>query len=248
MTMKHVGVLALAMGLVVGMTAAAQPEGEGWVSMFNGEDLTGWRTEAPEDWSVVDGVIDCDPTIGPGDRSLWSEESLSDFELHVEWRFKETSGDYPMPVVLPDGSHAVDDDGNVVTIMRPNADSGIFLRGLPKAQVNIWCWPIGSGEVYGYRMDANMPAEVRAGVTPLGNADKPVGEWNTFLITMHGDNLTVVLNGVRVIDDVPLPDVPAEGPIALQHHGGLNPETGERTGADSLIEFRNIYYRPIDGE
>ena len=48
----------------------------------------------------------------------------------------------------------------------PDSDSGIFLRGRRKSQVNIWCWPVGSGEVYGYRTDEQMPAEVRAGVTP----------------------------------------------------------------------------------
>ena len=77
----------------------------------------------------------------------------------------------------------------------PTPTRGIYLRGSSKSQVNIWCWPIGSGEVYGYRMDEKMPAAVRAGVTPKGNADKDVGEWNAFEITMKGDRLTVVLNG-----------------------------------------------------
>ena len=43
----------------------------------------------------------------------------------------------------------------------------------------------GSGEVYGYRMDEKMPPAVRAGVTPSKNADKHVGEWNTFDIVFR---------------------------------------------------------------
>ena len=95
----------------------------------------------------------------------------------------------------------------------PDSDSGIFLRGSGRHQINIWCWPIGSGEVYGYRTDDKMPPEVRAGVTPRANADKDVGEWNAFEITLKGDRLTVVLNGVAVIEGAQLPGVPATPPL-----------------------------------
>ena len=71
--------------------------------------------------------------------------------------------------------------------------------------MNIWCWPIGSGEVYGYRTDATMPPAVRAGVTPKRNADRDIGAWNAFEITMRGDRLTVVLNGEEVISARELP-------------------------------------------
>ena len=80
-----------------------------------------------------------------------------------------------MPIILPDGTHLTDANGDQIKIKLPNADSGVLMRGVGKSQVNIWCWPIGSGEVYGYRMDKKMPTEVRAGVTPKVNADNPVG-------------------------------------------------------------------------
>jgi hypothetical protein len=99
--------------------------------------------------------------------------------------------------------------------------------------VNIWCWPVGSGEVHGYRTDRAMPAEVRAGVTPSAAADAPIGQWNRFVITMKGDRLTVALNGHTVIENAKLPGVSAEGPIALQSHG-------------SPIEFANLFIRALD--
>ena len=126
----------------------------------------------------------------------------------------------------------------------PDSDSGILLRGEPKSQVNIWCWPTGSGEVYGYRMDKKMPAEVRAGVTPKLIADKNIGEWNTFEITMRGDRLTVVLNGKTVIENAQLPGVPARGPIGLQHHGSKGPD-GQWNSPPSLVQFRNIYIKEL---
>ena len=77
-----------------------------------------------------------------------------------------------------------------------------------------------------------MPTAVRAGVTPKMKADKPLGQWNRFIITMKGDRLTVQLNGQTVIENAQLPDVAPRGPIALQHHG-------------DAIEFANIYIREL---
>jgi hypothetical protein len=107
-------------------------------------------------------------------------------------------------------------------------------------------WPIGSGEVYGYRTDPKMPAEVRAAVTPKKQADKPRGEWNTFEITMKGDRLWVKLNGEEVITNAQLPGVPKEGRLALQHHGGINPKTGKWAGPPSIVQFRNISIKELE--
>ena len=126
----------------------------------------------------------------------------------------------------------------------PDSDSGIFLRGSAKGQVNIWCWPIGSGEVYGYRTDRSMSPEVRAGVTPRTQADNPVGEWNRFEITLRGDRLTIVLNGKTVIEKAQLPGIPQRGPIALQHHGGKR--NGRWSGPPSLVQFKNIFIKDLD--
>ena len=125
----------------------------------------------------------------------------------------------------------------------PDSDSGIFLRGAGKNQVNIWCWPIGSGEFYGYRTDAKQPAHIRAGVTPRTQADKPVGQWNRFEITMRGDRVTVVLNGKTVIQKAQLPGIAATGPIAFQHHGGKR--NGKWVSPPSLLQFKNIFIKEL---
>ena len=242
--------LALA-GMSVAATAATeatkQPKGSdtiepGFTSLFNGVDLSGWKIPEGDNghWKVVDGVIDYDARseAPAGKKDLWTEKNYGEFVLRLDWRIKDTPGEYPMPEVLPDGSYKLDEKGHPILTWRPNADSGVYVRGFIKAQLNIWCWPVGSGEVYGYRIDKNMPPEVRAGVTPKRRADKPVGEWNTFEITMRGDRLTVVLNGERVIENAQLPGVPARGPIGLQHHGEF--KDGKYSGASALVQFRNI--------
>jgi hypothetical protein len=215
----------------------------GMTSLFDGKSLDGWKLgpKIADHWKVLDGVIDYDALAG---EHLWTDESFGDFELHVDWRIKETHGLYPVPTVMPDGSYKKGADGKVITTPTPNADSGILLRGELDSQCNIWCWPIGSGEVYGYRMDNKMPPEVRAAVTPKVCADNPVGEWNRFIIRMVGDRLTVSLNGQVVIDNAQLPGVPAAGPIGFQHHGGREKD-GSYNNASSLVQFRNVFIRKL---
>jgi hypothetical protein len=233
------------------LPAADNKPPEGFTSLFDGSSLKGWKVPEGDNghWKVVDGVIDCDAKSESKakDKSLWSEKSYGDFVLRVDWRLKTDDPGYRhgVPVILPTGLHKVGDDGKEVTTEIDDVDSGIYLRGAPKSQVNIWMWPIGSGEVYGYRMDKTQPAEVRAGVTPKKKADKPRGEWNTFEITMKGDRLWVKLNGEEVISDARLPNVPKEGPIALQHHGSWNAKTKKWTSPPSLVQFRNIYIKEL---
>ena len=203
-----------------------------YVSIFNGKDLSGWKMtpDVRAHWEVLDGVIAFDGTRG----DLWSEDSYENFELLVDWRWAGPSqGPRPRQVIEPDGSYRLDEDGKQVTVLVEERDSGIYLRGNSKSQVNIWEWPAGSGEVWGYRTDGSMPAETRAAATPLTRADNPVFEWNTFRINLEGETLNVFLNDTHVISDCTLPGVPATGPIGLQAHG-------------SGIEFRNIRIRTLD--
>lgn len=139
--------------------------------------------------------------------TLWTRRAYRDLALWLDWRLPEAG------------------------------DSGIYLRGSSKCQVNIWCNPLGSGEVWGYRTDSRLPEAIRKAATPRKRMDRPVGQWNRFFIVLQGDRLTVELNGTRVIDRAPLPGVPREGPIALQHHG-------------DPLQFRNIYIKelPDDAE
>lgn len=245
---------AVAVTLVTGITvsAADQTLSEGFTSLFNGKDFTGWIVPRGDNghWKIKDGVIDYDArseSRGELDgRCLWTEKKFGDFVLHVDWRLKTEPGfRHHVPIILPDGSEKKGPDGKPETVEIDDVDSGIYLRGSNKSQVNIWMWPIGSGEVYGYRTDRRQPPEVRAAVTPKKHADRPRGEWNSFEITMKGDRLWVKLNGEEVISKAQLPGVPKTGRIGLQHHGTYDVKTGKWTGPPSLVQFRNIAIKEL---
>ena len=203
-------------------------DAEGYVTLFNGLDLSGWRQEGGEEgaWKAAQERLVHDGSAG----HLWTTGSYGDFVLMADWRWVgDSQGLRDRPILGTDGAET----GETVEV--EERDSGIYLRGNDKSQVNIWEWPAGSGEVYGYRTDSQMPAEVRAATTPRTRADAKVGSWNRFVITMRGDRLTVNLNGVTVIERAQLPGIPAEGPIALQSH-------------HSAIEFTNLFILELDSK
>ncbi len=229
---RNIRLKALPDGPALSPIEKCKPD-EGFVSLFDGT-LNGWREQngmqghwTPQDWRLV--------YDGRGE-TLWNTRVFEDFELICDWRWTGASVKAQVPVIRPDGTIPVDAQGKQQTVeVDDYGDCGILLRGSDKAQVNIWSWPIGSGEVYGYRNDVNLPQAIRAAVTPSQRADAPAGKWNRFRIRLQGDRLTVVLNDLAVINNAELPGIPMKGPLGLQHHG-------------AAIEFANIYVRELPRE
>ena len=239
--LKNLIVISVA-GLAVPGIALAQKQEEtfGFVDLFNGKDLSGWiAPEGEHTWKVIDGVLDYSAMGG----HLVSQKEYGDYILQFEWRFKQTTGDpYNAKVFNPDGTQKVDADGNPMTVPIANADSGVYTRGEPSSQINLWCWPCGSGQIWANHRSPD-PELVR-GALPLVNADNPVGEWNSMQISMIGEAVTVVLNG-RLVIDSRMPGVGNRGPILLQHHGKFDPATGTYSPASALIQFKNIKIKEI---
>ncbi len=222
---------------------------QGFEAIFNGKDLTGWKGLADKDankrralkgkeltaaqkaadenmnehWSVDDGSITYDGT----GMSLCTAKDYGDFEMYVDWK-------------IP-----------------PGADSGIYLRGTP--QIQIWDpWDPRTKDdvlpataedwVAAYKNGRNLGSgglwnNRKASNRPLVLADKKPGEWNTFLIRMVGDKVSIWLNGKHIVDRTELENywdkegnrtapLPRADQIELQHHG-------------SELWFKNLYIREI---
>ena len=109
-------------------------------------------------------------------------------------------------------------------------DSGVYLPG--GQQVQIWAKETGSGGfVFNHKY----------AVSPSAVADKPLGEWNTFVIRLVDSKVTVTLNGQVVMQDVPVekgvePPLlgPVDGPLRLQ-----------KSPHNVMTTFRNIFIREL---
>ena len=209
---------------------------EGFTAIFNGKDLTGWRgasTENPLDRLKLDAKA----------RAEKDKASVADIEKHWSVQNGELVNDGQglyLTTVKDYGDFELRLEYKTV----PKADSGIYLRGIP--QVQIWDslesggkWNLGADKGSGGLWNNPKGAP---GQMPLVLADKPLGEWNAFRITMIGDQVTIYLNEKLVVDKAPLHNYfekqkpcYAVGPIQLQTHGGE-------------IRWKNVFLREIPRE
>jgi len=211
---------------------------DGYSPLINGNDLPDWEYKPGHQghWVARNGVIYYDGNSEEKDKSLWTKKKYKDFILVADVRFPEKPVMAKSPVVLPNGDYALNSDGTEKKVDMPYAgDTGLYLRGNSKSQVNIGNRYIGSGEIYGYRVDRSLPESIRAGVTPKVKADKPLGQWNRFVVTMKGDRVSVSLNGILVVDNAQLPGVPSEGPIALQ----------DDHASGNVFQFANVLIKEL---
>lgn len=111
------------------------------------------------------------------------------------------------------------------------SNSGIYLRGRYEVQIedNYGIEPndLHIGGVYGF-------------IAPSVNAAKPAGEWQTYEITLVGRHVTIVLNGVEVVSNRPIPGITG---------GSLNSNEGEPgpimiQGDHGPVEFRKFTITP----
>jgi hypothetical protein len=111
-------------------------------------------------------------------------------------------------------------------------NSGIYLRGMYEIQVV---------DSYKKNPDTHNMGAVYSRIAPTVAAEKPAGEWQTMDITLCKRHITVILNGIKIIDNQPVEgptggamksDVFAPGPIYLQ-------------GDHGKVAYRNILLTPI---
>ncbi len=223
-----------------GQRSGEDLQAAGFESLFVGKNLAEWDFKPWHQghFVVKDGLIDYDGLSEAkkwSENNLWTKKSYADFTFYAEWRLPRKPVMKGHPVVLYNGDFLMEQDHPKKRVTRAHldaGDSGFYFRGDTRCQANIWSQALGSGEVNGYRTDKSMPAVTRRGCIPLKNADRPLGQWNAFEVTIKGNRMTVVLNGEKVIDAVPLPDLPARGPIALQHH-------------HDPVQFRNLWVKEL---
>ncbi len=204
--------------------------GEGFVSLYNGKDLTGWQglVGNPIKRAKMDPKVLEEAQAKANVAAQASWKPIND-ELHFMVKGDNLAtikkyGDFEMLV-----------DWKIIDDKKGEGDAGIYLRGTPQVQmwdnarVNVGA-QVGSGGLYNNQKNPSKPLKV---------ADNKLDEWNTFRIVMVGDRVTVYLNGELVTDNVMLENywdrnlpIFNEEQIELQAHG-------------SPVAYRDLYIREI---
>ncbi|MFN7997302.1 MAG: DUF1080 domain-containing protein [Bryobacteraceae bacterium] len=183
--------------LALAAVAAAQPRlteaKEGWVSLFNGKDLTGWVNVGGEKWTVEDGVIH-GLGVTKGYGYLMTDKNYRDFELALRFKCESdgNSGVFYRTSFKP-GTADVAEGYQFEIDRSTNHHTG----GIYTARRGWIVWPSPENEF----------------------VIKP-NDWNDYVLKVEGTHFQARLNGVLVIDFTdPWDEVP-NGAIALQLHAG----------------------------
>lgn len=213
--MKFAKLLGAALCAAV-LTVQAKEEA-GFVSLFDGKTLNGWKLFAGNGpgYGVTNGVIYC---AHHGGGSLFTEKEFEDFVLRFEFKIDK-------------------DSNNGIGIRAPfegdAAYKGMEIQVLDENQKKygkLQPWQV-HGSVYGV-----FPAKT--------GFQKPAGEWNAEEIRAEGRHIKVTLND-HVILDVDLNDV--KDPSVLAQHPGILRRRGHIgfLGHDDYAEFRNIRVKEL---
>ena len=189
------GVLALLV-LVTGMLTHPSKDGE-WISLFNGNDLTGWKQNGEERWVVEHGTIVCESTANRYGY-LTTENAYRDFHLRLKFKGEAVgnSGVFLHSRITGiDPQHGPDIEGMQVEV-DPNA--GKHTGGLYESGGRGW---------------VAMPTEE-------GERALKVGEWNDLDVIAVGSHILTSLNGVKVVDFTDSTPKFTDGVIGLQIHTG----------------------------
>jgi hypothetical protein len=236
--------------VLAGTLPSQDKKGDGWIDLFNGKDLTGWKLHWPSakkgeeplppvgGWKVENGEYMFGevgkPQRDPGQPTrpcdIVTERKFTDFELHVEFRV--------------------------------SGNGGVFLQGRYEIQIS---------NAFGHKpkvfktierdgkkietLDPHGCGGIVANIGPTKNMAKRPTEWQTYDVIFHGARgekgkvtrkarVTLVWNGEKVIDDAevdnlnnrPLDrDATEPGPILLQ-------------GLYAGVAYRNVRIKPLEAK
>ena len=195
--MKRCGGILVAVLLLAIRAGAQAPREGGWVSLFNGKDLSGWKKNGDEKWVVEQGTIFCESTANKYGY-LTTEKTYRDFILRLKFKGEAAgnSGVFLHSRILGiDPQHGPDIEGMQVEVDR---NVGKHTGGLYESGGRGW---------------VAIP-------TAEGEQALKLGEWNELEVSVHGAHIVTQLNGTKIVDFTdPAPQF-TDGVIGLQIHTG----------------------------
>ena len=196
---------------------------EGFVSVFNGKDFTGWAGPT-DNYTINDGILMCKPKKG---GTIYTQKEYGDFVARLEFR-------------LPPGGN------NGLAIRYPGKGDTAY-HGMCELQV------LDSEHPKYARLDARQYHGSAYGMAPATRGYlRPTGDWNYQEVTVKGSTIKVELNG-SVILDTDISKLDPSKFMANSPHPGKDLKRGHFgfAGHSDPVEFRNVSIkelRPADVE
>lgn len=207
-------------------------EEAGFVSMFNGKDLTGWEGKSGG-WWVEDGLLTAESTEEKPCKKhhylYWKGGEQADFILRFEYKL-------------------VGEGGN----------SGVQIRSETRPDWDTWGYqadiengPQWTGCLFQHDRMAVVTRGVRARISADGSREETRfadaaelqevihwGDWNTYEVVAKGHHIALSINGHLMceVDDYDKKFFRDKGIIALQMH----------PGPPMKIQFRNLRIRALE--
>lgn len=229
--------IAALLWIFVSSPSSAQPvhPDVGWVSLFDGKSLDGWRGNT-DLWRVENGVIIGEGPAGgpvPGNDYLWHATTWDDFVLEAQFRIEGGNSGIQYRSRRADDGEAI---GYQADLDAQNQYTGMLYesrgRGIavPRGEMaNLG--KDGSRQGLGFHIDAEKAVQRLAD-----------GQWHQMRIIARGTSVRHEIDSIPVCSFVDKsPDAVKEGKIGLQIHGG----------GPMRIEWKSIQVRswqPLDGD
>ena len=205
------------------------------IILFNGKNLSQWvmadDRSAPAKWKVADGILTVDKKTG----NIETKQSFNNYQLHLEWRIPAN----------------ISGEGQL------RGNSGLFLASIGKGDLGYELQILDS---YNNKTYTNgMAGSIYKQTTPLFNAAKQPGEWQTYDVmwtapTFNADStvktparVTVLFNGVLVQNNFELkgPTQYVGQPGYRQAHGASPIKLQAHGDKSEPVSFRNIWIREL---
>ena len=190
---------------------------DGFVSVFNGKDFTGWAGPT-DNYEIKDGAIVCKPGKG---GTIYTTEEYTDFVVRLE-------------VKIPAGCN------NGLAIRYPGSGDTAYV-GMCELQV------LDDDAPKYAKLDARQYHGSAYGMVAAKRGYlKPTGEWNVQEVTVKGSTIKVVLNGETILD-TDLSKVDMSKVMANKAHPGVGRIKGHFgfAGHTDPVEFRNVSIKKL---
>jgi len=198
--------LFLLLSIATDLCADEAPKNDGFVPLFNGVDLKGWVGNT-DGYKAADGVLVCQTGKSKGGK-IYTAKEYADFIFQFEFK------------------------------LTPGANNGVGIRAPLTGNPSKNAFEIQILDDSAKKYAKIKPTQFHGSIYKRAAAKrghlKPVGQWNSQEIRAEKNLITVILNGVKIVDrvDVARYKKPSKGHICFLGHG-------------SQVEFRNIRIKDL---